>query len=544
MNLNLKTLSALTALVCAFSTAHAATLCSGMSSPVAIDISVGTRRAALTETIRYSTVWETRESGAEVVVTINGETANTASGSGSFSWQPTCNGTYTLTHRVLANGQQVGATLTAIFEFRSSDWIATPVITPVDGTVLEGSSSVLMSCATEGATIHYTTDGTDPTTDSPEYRRFRVSGRTTVKAIAIKNGLYSEIAVAEYALGRCEVPVITAASSFTGSKTSVALSCTTEGATIHYTLDGSDPDGISVLYTEPFDVTESCTVKAYATFETFFDSSIASFSIQKVWGIGDTMGDPDQVFTTGGDLPFVRVTDETAPLGESMKSGAIADGRISTLSTMVDGPGVVSFLWKASCEDSGGQYDWDHAEFWVDGTPVAYLDGETGWRTVSLTVSGSGSHALEWRYVKDDVESAGQDCCWVADFGWVSSGFTETQTTPAHIPYVWLRSFYPDLVDEFDAYENAAKAVAANGVNAVWECYVAGLDPTNATSRFLAQIAVTNGTADVWWTPDLNEGGTKSERFYTIEGKTNLGDQSWGPTNESTRFFRVKVEMP
>ena len=33
-------------------------------------------------------------------------------------------------------------------------------------------------------------------------------------------------------------------------------------------------------------------------------------------------------------------------------------------------------------------------------------------------------------------------------------------------------------------------------------------------------------------------------RDYVVEGKTNLVDQSWGPTNESTRFFRVKVEMP
>ena len=28
------------------------------------------------------------------------------------------------------------------------------------------------------------------------------------------------------------------------------------------------------------------------------------------------------------------------------------------------------------------------------------------------------------------------------------------------------------------------------------------------------------------------------------EGKANLGDESWGLTNESTRFFRVKVSMP
>ncbi len=33
-------------------------------------------------------------------------------------------------------------------------------------------------------------------------------------------------------------------------------------------------------------------------------------------------------------------------------------------------------------------------------------------------------------------------------------------------------------------------------------------------------------------------------RGYVVEGKTNLLDRSWGPTNESTRFYRVKVSMP
>ena len=51
-------------------------------------------------------------------------------------------------------------------------------------------------------------------------------------------------------------------------------------------------------------------------------------------------------------------------------------------------------------------------------------------------------------------------------------------------------------------------------------------------------------SADAGWAPDLDEGGTKSERVYMVEGKTNLVDRSWGPTNAASRFFRVKVEMP
>ena len=519
-------------------TASAATLCSGSSTPTIIDLTQGIRTAALAETIRYSTVWDTSASGAEAVIAVNGETVNTAIRSGAFAWAPTRNGTYTLTHRVLVNGEQVGLTQTATFEFNHCP--SKPVISPANGTILSGTANVVISCGTEGATIHYTTDGTDPTPDSPVYRRFRVSGRTTVKAIAVKNGLCSEVVIAEYALGRCKAPVITAASTFSGANTSVKLSCPTESATIRYTTDGSDPDANATPYTGPFEVTNSCTVKAYATYESFFDSAISSFAIEKVWGIGDTMGAPDQSFTAGGDLPFVRVDDATAPLGESMKSGAITHEQTSSLSTTVDGPGTVSFQWKTSCEDSGGQYDWDHAEFEVDGDVVEYLDGETTWQTVSREISGDGPHTLLWRYKKDYVESEGEDCCWVADFQWTSAATpapTATQTTPEPVPYTWLRGYYPDLVDEYAAYETAALSTAANG-RPVWECYVAGLDPTDATDDFIATIEMVNGE------PQISVGGRgeRPDRVYTVEGKENLGD-SWGPTNALSRFFHITVSV-
>ena len=80
-------------------------------------------------------------------------------------------------------------------------------------------------------------------------------------------------------------------------------------------------------------------------------------------------------------------------------------------------------------------------------------------------------------------------------------------------------------------------------MNKVWERYVAGLVPTNATALFRAVISMENGAPVVGWEPDLNEGGTKHERVYTVEGKENLAD-SWAPTNSASRFFRVKVSVP
>ena len=112
------------------------------------------------------------------------------------------------------------------------------------------------------------------------------------------------------------------------------------------------------------------------------------------------------------------------------------------------------------------------------------------------------------------------------------------------VPYVWLRGYFPHTPDEYDAYESAAKEPAANGVNKVWECYVAGLVPTNATDIFRAVISMEGGNPVIGWTPDLNEGGAKQERVYTVEGRESLTSGSWGPTNAASRFFRVKVALP
>ena len=72
--------------------------------------------------------------------------------------------------------------------------LATPVINPAGGEV-EAGTAVTITC--EGATIHYTTDGTTPTTSSAVYAGpIIVNKDMTIKAMAAKEGNYANSAVA------------------------------------------------------------------------------------------------------------------------------------------------------------------------------------------------------------------------------------------------------------------------------------------------------------------------------------------------------------
>ena len=400
---------------------------------------------------------------------------------------------------VVSNLTEVADSVVALYAIWEKEYVANPEITPASGSVFATSQTITMTCASEGATIHYTTDGSEPTVESPVYRRFRISGKTTIKARAyLEDGASSDMVTAEYALGQCpdpviasaggttfqhsgnevsigydceegvvryttdgseptsespvyegaftidettvvkakafsdnyfdsavvtaeltrewltvETPVIDAPETFTGSKTMVKITCATEGAIIRYTINGSEPNSHSPRYTGPFAVEATTTVKAYATLADSVSSAVATKVVTKVWGIGDSLGAPDQEFTTSGAAGWV---DDG---GVAMKSGAIADNQRSILSTVVSGKGTLSFEWKTSCEQDELYHEWDHLEFQVDGTVVKVLDGITTWTAVvDVPIEDEGDHTLAWVYVKDDMESEGDDSAWLRKFVW------------------------------------------------------------------------------------------------------------------------------
>ncbi len=81
-------------------------------------------------------------------------------------------------------------TLKPITEKPPVESVATPILSPANGTNFETSLQLTLSCETEGAEIHYTTNGTNPTESSDLYSSpILLTETTTIKVKAFKAGL-------------------------------------------------------------------------------------------------------------------------------------------------------------------------------------------------------------------------------------------------------------------------------------------------------------------------------------------------------------------
>jgi hypothetical protein len=130
-----------------------------------------------------------------------------------------------------------------------------------------------------------------------------------------------------------------------------------------------------------------------------------------------------------------------------------------------------------------------------------------------------------------------------------ATGSGKTVSSPVAVPKKWLAMHATAALAATEGardWEAAATAVAANGVNAVWQCYLAGLEPADAEAAFTAEISFTDGKPVVESVdPDLGE-----ERQYALRGRKDLADpaEEWGgmdaPGAEGYRFFRVSVSLP
>ncbi len=220
----------------------------------------------------------------------------------------------------------------------TNNYVPTPQISFMDG-------EVTITCAQDDAVIYYTLDGSNPTEESLRYTApFTLDHNAVVKAIA-KAPEYADSFVETLKVDSYKVsdPVIEFANL------SLYFTCATEGASIYYTLDGSDPVTYGVLYTKPVAISNSCTVKVVAKRDGYNDSEVVTYElditnvkcIKPVLSIDGnlltmtTLTEGATIYyTTNGSTPNVQSERYVSPIvlshNATYKAIAIKSGEISS----------------------------------------------------------------------------------------------------------------------------------------------------------------------------------------------------------------------
>lgn len=182
--------------------------------------------------------------------------------------------------------------------------VATPTFSPPGGTY-NSAQNVQISCTTSGAAIHYTTNGAEPTLSSPTYSNpINVSSTTTIKAKGFKDGWTpSATASATYTItspNTVATPTFSPPGGTYSATQSVSISCTTSGAAIHYTTNGSEPTASSPTYSSPISVATTTTLKAKGFKDGWTPSATASATYTISGGTpGQMIHVPGGTFTMG-----------------------------------------------------------------------------------------------------------------------------------------------------------------------------------------------------------------------------------------------------
>ncbi|MCI5695634.1 MAG: chitobiase/beta-hexosaminidase C-terminal domain-containing protein [Spirochaetia bacterium] len=194
-------------------------------------------------------------------------------------------------------------------------------------------------------------------------------------------------------------PEFSVDSGAVNSGTKVTITCSTEGAKIYYTTDGTEPTASSTEYKAAISVTEAVTLTAIAVKSGMNDSAVASASYT-IYTPKYSVGD------------FVLKDGTILSKDETPDSGTVAAVivRVDTLTKPALGVGIVHstkvFAW---CTESAAGYSTNITALQGDKTS-GYMDGSNGWEKLKAACSDAESNPENypaWNYSLTYAETNG-----------------------------------------------------------------------------------------------------------------------------------------
>ena len=408
-----------------------------------------------------------------------------------------------------------------------------------------------ISCATEGSKIYYTTDGTEPTSSSYEYTSpIDVNKNTNIKAIAYKDGLYSTIVEGMYSFHTATPEFSQGTTSFNGNL-EISLNCTTVGATIYYTTNGTEPTTSSKRYIEPISISETTTVKAFAVKEGYENSTVATAAYTKTRPVltptlspaGGTFSGSISVTISGEEgATIYYTTDGTEPTKESaLYKESIILSEPTSIKAIADKTGMTE------SQVATGTYN-----FYLPAPTFSVVSGT--YNTVQNVEINCTAEGAKIYYTTDGTEPTNSSTEYTTAVtidktktikaiavkeGWGNSSIVEAEYT-LKVPAI---TYTPDPSNQFD--ESVTVTLTCNGATIYYT--IDSTDPTNASTLYTNSITVNKTTnikaiavRDGWENSDMIDLWYK--KFITV------GEPVFNPDNndalDKTTAITITCTVP
>ena len=335
--------------------------------------------------------------------------------------------------------------------------------------------------------------------------------------------------------------------------TNVEITCATEGATIRYTLDGTDPTESSPVYSSPIFIDDDTMIKARAWKSGMNPSLVAAemYTYDSSQGApkGDYFDNPIVISGASGSRVIEDNSAYTVEDGEPYHTRRPSGGgytynyQYHTAWYLWTAPGSGTMTLHSQCSRGGYVYPTFIAVYIGD---TLSLDNRQAFAyeynksTYITTLEFEVEQGVTYRIVgMMGYDGSGKfTLSWSGD---LTVAATETSTTGVPVPYAWLDEYFP--CSTTGDYETLANSDSDGDGLDTWTEYLLGTDPTNAQSRLEATIRMDGTMPIVESNADTNRLATFGYQ-PVVKGKQALDPAvDWANMNLSLhRFFKVFVE--